>query len=100
MIMNKEREFEVLVNNIINAMTKDLSDEQLRKLKDILYMNLNNYNIERKSTEITLYDNSCEQALQDFLNTRTLKEKARRQLCVIMIFLCLLLLQSIRVLKI
>ena len=78
MIMNKEREFEVLVNNIINAMTKDLSDEQLRKLKDILYMNLNNYNIERKSTEITLYDNSCEQALQDFLNTKNIEGKSEK----------------------
>ena len=78
MTMNKEREFEVLVNNIINAMTKDLSDEQLRKLKDILYMNLNNYNIERKSTEITLYDNSCEQALQDFLNTKNIEGKSEK----------------------
>ena len=78
MTMNKEREFEVLVNNIINAMTKDLSDEQLRKLKDILYMNLNNYNIERKSTEITLYDNSREQALQDFLNTKNIEGKSEK----------------------
>ena len=69
---NNERDFDLLVNNIINGMTKDLSDEQLRKLKDTLYISLNKYNVEKKSTEIAIYDNSCEQALQDFLNTKNM----------------------------
>ena len=68
--MNNERTFEKLVNSIINSMTADLSDDQLRKLKDSLYINLNNFNIEEKTTELVLYDNSCEQALKDFLNTK------------------------------
>lgn len=75
---NNERDFDLLVNNIINCMTKDLSDEQLRKLKDTLYISLNNYNVEKKSTEITIYDNSCEQALQDFLNTKNIEGKSEK----------------------
>ena len=76
--MENERTFEKLVNSIINSMTTDLSDEQLRKLKDSLYINLNNFNIEEKTTELVLYDNSCEQALQDFLNTKNIEGKSEK----------------------
>ena len=76
--MNNERTFEKLVNSIINSMTTDLSDEQLRKLKDTLYINLNNFDIEEKTTTLVLYDNSCEQALQDFLNTKSIEGKSNK----------------------
>ena len=76
--MNNERTFEKLVNSIINSMTADLSDEQLRKLKDTLYINLNNFDIEEKTTTLVLYDNSCEQALQDFLNTKSIEGKSNK----------------------
>ena len=49
---NNERDFDLLVNNIINGMTKDLSDEQLRKLKDTLYISLNNYNVEKNPQKL------------------------------------------------
>ena len=78
--MNNERTFDNLVNGIINSMVEDLSNEQLDKLKDTLYIQLNSYNIEKKTTEVALYDNLCEQALQDFLNTKNIEGKSEKTL--------------------
>ena len=75
---NNERDFDKLVNSIVNMMTPDLSDNLLRKLKDALYINLNDFNIERKSKDLILYDNSCQQALQDFLNTKNIEGKSEK----------------------
>lgn len=76
--MNSERNFNNLINDVVNSMMGDLSCEQAAKLKNVLYVNLNGYNIEKKSKEIVVYDNSCEQALSDFLNTKRIEGKSEK----------------------
>jgi integrase/recombinase XerD len=71
-----ERCINELVVNVINGMTNVLSNEQLVNLKNILYMNLNDFNIDKKSTDIVLYDNMNVKLLQMFLNTKRIEGKS------------------------
>lgn len=71
-----ERMMTELITDIINSMTESLSEEQLNKLKNILYMKMNNYNIEKPSTAIVPYDDSNDRVLQLFLQTKSIEGKS------------------------
>ena len=47
-----------LISNILNSMTPHLSPDQLRELKSVLYLNLSQYDIRDRGTEIIAYDDS------------------------------------------
>ena len=47
-----------LISNILNSMTPHLSPDQLRELKSVLYLNLSQYEICEKGTEVIPYDDS------------------------------------------
>lgn len=64
-------------NTILNSMMQDLDKEQISKLKNILYMNINNYIIDKASTELIVYDeHKNNEILQTFLNTKLLEGKS------------------------
>lgn len=64
-------------NSILNSMIQDLDEEQMSKLKNVLYMNINNYTIDKASTELIVYDKyKNNEVLQTFLNTKLLEGKS------------------------
>lgn len=67
-----------LINSIINSMVESLSDEQLNKLKNVLYMKMNEYNIEKPCTEIVTYDSGNDKVLELFLSTKNIEGKSSK----------------------
>lgn len=65
-----------LRNNILSEMTSKLNQSQLDDLESILDIQLNQYNIEKKSTELAVVDNTNSIALKNFLNVKLLEGKS------------------------
>ena len=51
--MAQEMNLNLLVNSILNGMTESLTDEQLLKLKDILFINLHDVSITKNSGNLS-----------------------------------------------
>ena len=66
---------ETIVSEILRRM--DLSPEEGRKLETVLYLVLNNYEIEPRSTEVRTVNDSWQEDLQRFLERLTIKSQGR-----------------------
>ena len=71
-----EKMMSALITEIINAMVETLSEDQIKKLKNILYIKMNDYNIDKPTTEIVPYDDSNDKILQLFLQTKSIEGKS------------------------
>lgn len=71
-----EKMMDELVVSIVNAMAEVLSDDQLKKLKNVLYMQMNEYNIEKPCTSVVPYDDSNDKVLELFLSTKSIEGKS------------------------
>ena len=71
-----EKFMEELIVNIINSMTDSLNEDQLKKLKNVLYIQMNEYDINKPVTDIVPYDTSNNDILQLFLNTKSIEGKS------------------------
>jgi site-specific recombinase XerD len=65
-----------LRNNILTEMSSKLSESQLADLQSILDIQFNQYNIERKSTELAVIDETNTIVLKNFLNVKLLEGKS------------------------
>ena len=71
-----EKMMDDLIVNIVNAMAEVLSEDQIKKLKNVLYMQMNEYNIEKRCTSVIPYDDSNNKILELFLSTKSIEGKS------------------------
>lgn len=72
--MAQEMNLNLLVNSILNGMTESLTDDQLQKLKDILYINLHDVSISKNSYELALTtDNDAEKVKNFMISEKIMK---------------------------
>lgn len=63
-----------IINNIVQSMQETLSEEQLQTLKNSLYIQLNNYEVHQRTTEIALVDdNSPDSMLRKYIATKRIE---------------------------
>ena len=67
-----------LINDITSTMAGTLSNEELNKLKNVLYMKMNGYNIDKPCTDIVVYDTTNDKVLGLFLSTKSVEGKSSR----------------------
>ena len=71
-----EKMMDELVMKIVNAMTEVLSEEQIKKLKNVLYMQMNGYDVIKPCTSVVPYDDSNDKVLELFLSTKSIEGKS------------------------
>lgn len=64
---------EELRNAILRKMSGKITEEQMQELDNILNLTMYDYHIERKSTELTLFDKSNEIMLKNFLGSKAIE---------------------------
>lgn len=64
---------EELRNAILRKMSGKITEEQMQELDNILNLTMYDYCIERKSTELTLYDKSNDIMLKNFLGSKAIE---------------------------
>lgn len=75
----KEQELELLISSILNGMNEVLNKEQLDHLKNNLYININNFKIQPKSsTSLIIYKKTYLDILNIFLNAKSLEGKSTK----------------------
>lgn len=67
---------EEVIRDILYGMMPILNEGQLDKLKETLYMKLNDYEVARKETAVAIRDNTSERVLQRFLAAKTVERKS------------------------
>lgn len=65
-----------LINSVLAAMTALLAAEQLDKLQEVLCIKLHDYEVQPRSTEVMITDNSAEGMLNRFIATKRLEGTA------------------------
>ena len=71
--MAEELSVNLVVNNVLNGMSDTLSDEQLKKLKDILYINLHDVTLQKQIYDLALTtDNDAEKVRQFIVSEKVL----------------------------
>lgn len=69
-----------VINNATLSLQPMLTDEQLQVLRDALFLELNNYEIQERTTALTLVDNTPDLILKKFLATKSIEGKAESTL--------------------
>ena len=73
--MSENLSVNLVVNNVLNGMSDSLSDEQLKKLKDILYINLHDVTLQKQTFELALtMDNDAEKVKQFRISEKVLEK--------------------------
>lgn len=67
---------ENIIKDVILKLQEKLNDEQLKSVKDSLYINLNNYEISERCTSLTIPDTSNQILLKQFIATKNIEGKA------------------------
>lgn len=65
-----------LINNVLLSLQEELSEEQLTSLRNSLTIELNNYEIHDKITDLAVVDNEADSLLQKFLATKRIEGKS------------------------
>lgn len=65
-----------IINNVSMAVMDLLNSEQLQAVQDALALQLNAYEIQERSTEITVIDNTPDSMLQKFIATKRIEGKS------------------------
>lgn len=73
---NNEKLIDEFVVNVVNSMTDKLDETELRKLKDTLYIQFMNYDIGKKSTELSVCDDENMIVLKAFLSAKLIEGKS------------------------
>lgn len=69
-----------LINNTTLALQPSLSPEQLEMLKNSLLLELNNYEIQERTTDLVILDNAPDQILKKFIATKSIEGKSDQTL--------------------
>ncbi|MCM1189317.1 MAG: tyrosine-type recombinase/integrase [bacterium] len=59
-----------IIQNMVNHFSGKIDDSLINTIQDILTIELNNYEIQNRSTEIVVYDNSNEKILKKFVASK------------------------------
>lgn len=68
-----------VINNVLSSL-KDLNQNTLDKIENILYINFEKYEIKEKCTEVVVYDNSNLGLIKKFIATKKLEGKSVKTL--------------------
>ena len=71
-----ENQMANLVSEITLAMEDTLTNDQIKKLQNVLYMKMNDYTVEKEVTALALYDDSNIRILEIFLQTKRVEGKS------------------------
>lgn len=69
-----------VINNVTSSLQGTLTESQLQALKDTLFMELNNYEVQERTTEVSVIDNSSDGILKKFIATKNIEGKAKSTL--------------------
>lgn len=65
-----------IINNVSISVRSLLTDEQLQAVQDALTLQLNNYEIQERTTEVAVIDNTPDSMLKKFLATKRIEGKS------------------------
>ena len=65
-----------IIENTILSMQNVLTENQLSELKNTLYIQLNEYDLTKRCTEVAMIDNSCEATLRRYIVTKRIEGKS------------------------
>lgn len=69
-----------IINNVIMSLMPILNEEQLEDIKTALYIELNQYELQERTTEITVADNTPDAMLLKYLATKRIEGKSENTL--------------------
>lgn len=70
-----------ITNNIVMSMIEDMDQQMLKKLEAVIYLNLEKYELQKKSTELAIYQGDLtEELLKRFIVAKKLKNCSDRTL--------------------
>lgn len=65
-----------IINNVLLAVQSLLDDQQLQAVQDVLCIQLNSYEVQERSTELTVVDNAPDSMLAKYIATKRVEGKA------------------------
>ena len=65
-----------IINNVLLAVQSLLDDQQLQAVQDALCIQLNSYEVQERSTELTVVDNTPDSMLSKYIATKRIEGKA------------------------
>ena len=65
-----------IINNVLLAVQSLLDDQQLQAVQDTLCIQLNSYEVQERSTELTVVDNTPDSMLAKYIATKRIEGKA------------------------
>lgn len=65
-----------IINNVLLAVQSLLDDQQLQAVQDALCIQLNSYEVQERSTELTVVDNAPDSMLAKYIATKRVEGKA------------------------
>ncbi len=65
-----------IINNVLLAVQSLLDDQQLQAVQDALCIQLNSYEVQERSTELTVVDNTPDTMLAKYIATKRVEGKA------------------------
>lgn len=65
-----------IINNVLLAVQSLLDDQQLQAVQDALCIQLNSYEVQERSTELTVVDNAPDSMLAKYIATKRIEGKA------------------------
>ena len=65
-----------IINNVLLAVQSLLDDQQLQAVQDALCIQLNSYEVQERSTELTVVDNTPDSMLAKYIATKRIEGKA------------------------
>lgn len=65
-----------IINNVLLAVQSLLNDQQLQAVQDALCIQLNSYEVQERSTELTVVDNTPDSMLAKYIATKRIEGKA------------------------
>lgn len=66
-----------IINNVLLAVQSLLDDQQLQAVQDALCIQLNSYEVQERSTELTVVDNAPDSMLAKYIATKRVEGKGR-----------------------
>ena len=74
--MAEELSVNFVVNNVLDGMSDTLSDEQLKKLKDILYINLHDITLQKQIYDLALTTDNDAEKVRRFVVSEKVLDRA------------------------
>lgn len=67
---------QTIINNITMSLSESLSDNQIEQLRNTLYIQLNEYDIQDKETHLSVIDSSSDNLLKQFIATKKIEGRS------------------------